>query len=64
MYLTLLIFLNLEFCLHEDECSFADCSEIFDCHADCLKSKSGDEFDASVTASEPPDNGGEHNSLR
>ena len=64
MYLTLLIFLNLEFCLNEDECSFADCSKILDFHSDCLEGKSGYVFDACVAASELSDNSGEHNGLR
>ena len=38
-------------CLQEDESSFSDCSKIFDRHADCLEGKSGNELDASVTAS-------------
>ena len=55
---------NLKFCLHKDERSFAGCSEVFDCHSDCLEGQSGYIFNASVTASEPSYDGGEQNSLR
>ena len=53
-----------QFCLQKDERSFTDCSEIFDCHSDCLEGKSSDEFNAGVAASEPSNNSREHNSLR
>ena len=62
--LTIFLLLSNQICLHKDESSFVDCSEILDRHSNCLKSQSGDVLNASVTASEPSYDSRKQNGLR